>query len=288
MVTLITPTTGHQRLKAAIRSVQQQSHSDFRHIVVIDGEPRRAAAEAIMAETNFQGQVMVLPEITGAGGFNGHLIYLTVPYLVKSEFVALLDEDNTLEPDHLSQLHALCERHRLDWAYSLRNVFVEGGESMRDDCQSLGLWPVYAGCYHHIDTSCYFVRREILKKATDVWDRPFQEGVRCPDQTFCGWLMHHYPRGFTSGEYSMNYSLGSEETLAMVGNHDRMDFFRRGNAIQAQIYRYFPWRYTEPADDIPYGNMGITCRDPELRLKMRAVLQAASAGARPSTAPIDS
>lgn len=286
MITLITPTTGHPRLRGAIRSVQAQSHPDVQHLVVIDGEPRRAAAEAILEETNFQGRVLVLPEITGAHGFNGHVIYLTVAHLVSSEFVALLDEDNTLESDHLAKLDSLCERHRLDWAYSLRNVVGGNGETLRDDCQSLGLWPAFVGCYHHIDTSCYFVRREVFKQAATVWDRPFDPAVRSPDQVFCGWLMHHHPRGFTTGEYTMNYWLGSEATGQKLGVHDRLSFFRRGNAVQELVYRHFPWRFTEPGPDMPYGNMAMVCRDAELQLKIRDTFQlVADAGSVPSPPP---
>lgn len=273
MITLITPTTGHPRLREAVRSVQSQTQTDINHLVVIDGETRRAAAEAILDEVDFKGQVMVVPEITGADGYNGHLIYLTVPFLVRTEFVALLDEDNTLAPDHFSRLFRLCDDHRLDWAYSLRRVFGDSGESLQDDCQSLGFWPAYSGAYHHIDTSCYFVRREVWKKGISVWDRPFQPGVRSPDQAYCGWLMHHYPRGYTTGEYTMNYWLGSEAAGGAEAVQGRLNFFRVGNAVQAEVYRHFPWRHSQPSADVPYGNMSVICRDPELAVKIKSLAQ---------------
>ncbi|MCF3648637.1 glycosyltransferase family A protein [Synoicihabitans lomoniglobus] len=273
MITLITPTTGHPRLREAVRSVQRQTQPDIRHLVVIDGEARRAAAEAILAEVNFTGQIMVVPEITGGEGFNGHLIYLTVPFLVKTEFVALLDEDNTFEPDHFSRLLSLCDEHRLDWAYSLRQVFADSGERLRDDCQSLGFWPAYAGAYHHIDTSCYFVRREVWKRGIAVWDRPFKPEVRSPDQAFCGWLMHHYPRGYTSGHYTMNYWLGSNGSGGAEAEERRLDYFRVGNAVQAEVYRHFPWRYGVPGTDVPYGNMSVSCRDSQLARKFQSLVQ---------------
>lgn len=273
MITLITPTTGHPRLREAILSVQAQTLEDVCHLIVVDGEPRRAATEAIQEEVNFQGQVMVVPEITGSDGFNGHLIYASIPFLVKSEFVALLDEDNTLEPTHFERLSRLCEEHRLDWAYSLRRVFTDSGDCINDDCQSLGFWPVYNGSYHLIDTSCYYVRREVWKQGLAIWDRPVRQDVRSPDQAFCGWLMHHYPRGYTTGEYSMNYWLGSAAKGGVEEVAKRLFYFQIGNAVQAEVYRQFPWRLTEPGEDLPYGNMSVACNDPKIAGEMRSRLQ---------------
>lgn len=285
MITLITPTTGHPRLRHAVTSVQRQTHDGIRHLVVIDGEERRARAEAILTETNFNGQVMVLPEVTGANGFNGHLIYLTVPFLVKSEYVALLDEDNELEPEHFSRLHTLCESHHLDWAYSLRNVMLDGGESIPDDCQCLGFWPAFNGPYHLIDTSCYFVRREIWKQGIATWDRPFCQEDRSPDQMFSTWLMHHHPRGFTSGVPTMNYWLGPSTGQRGFTARQRMNYFRTGNAIQAEVYRHFPWRYAVPSDDIPCGNISLACRDPQLQEHLRLIGQKARVATDPAGAP---
>lgn len=270
MISVITPTTGHPRLKDAILSVQRQVEKGYRHVVVIDGAERKARTEAILHACNFDGDVVVLPRATGGGGFNGHLIYATMPFLLQAEFLALLDEDNTYAPTHLSSLLGLCRKHDLDWAYSLRSVFTDDGEAMDDDCQSLGWWPAFDAPYHLIDTSCYFVRREIFKQGATIWDRRVNAGEhKGPEFVFCEWLFTQHPRGTTTGEATMNYWLGSSQGRTQV---ERMNYFRAGNAINRRIYREFPWRFTTFADTKRGERVRFQCKDVALWKEIQVVV----------------
>lgn len=258
MITVITPATGHPRLRYAIRSVQNQLNVEYKHLIVIDGADRQPAVEEILEETDFRGNVLVAPEPTGSAGYNGHLIYLTMPFLTRSEYVAFLDEDNVYADNHLTSLEQLCRRHDLDWAYSLRRVFSDDHAPLEDNCQSLGWWAAYNGPYHLIDTSCYFLKREVANAGAAIWNRErWTPPRRAPDCMFCSWLLHHHPRGFTSSKYTLDYWLGPEG----FDRDRRYDFFKFGNSVYTDVYRRFPWRAYMPSDNGCGENMLFRCAD---------------------------
>ena len=46
---------------------------------------------------------MILPYSTGKDRFNGHRIYGAGTYLSKGDFLIFLDDDNSLEPNHVEE-----------------------------------------------------------------------------------------------------------------------------------------------------------------------------------------
>ena len=118
-VSVLTPTVGAPALTAAVRSVATQS-LPARHVVVVDGAAHEGAARAAIAAAEPPADRMpvlvVLPDNTGHDRNNGHRVYRHVAPLLETGFVALLDEDNVLEPAHLGTLVPIAVRHGAAWS----------------------------------------------------------------------------------------------------------------------------------------------------------------------------
>jgi glycosyltransferase involved in cell wall biosynthesis len=254
-IAVITPTTGSFFLKQCVTSIARQSYGSIRHYVVIDGKDREAETMSVLADTSFVGEVIALPEATGKNKFYGHRIYGSLPFLVDADFVAFLDEDNWLDPQHFQLLVEQITSANLEWAYGLRSIVSNEGEFIcRDECQSLGWWPAFDGAYHFIDTNCYLISRSLAIEAAGLWNRQgYISTLRDPDRELCRWLLNRAERGFTSGAYTVNYRLPSGEAGAF-----KRGFFQLGNSISAQVYGRYPWRITAP------NPRAVECRHLEL------------------------
>lgn len=239
LVSIITPTTGNPLLKQAIESIQAQDYENLEHIIIIDGKQREEATNQILSEIEFTKpyHVLTLPYATGLDGYNGHRIYGALSFLINGDYFIYLDEDNWLEPYHVSSLVDLVYQKKLDWAYALRNIVNSNGEFItQDNCESLGKYRVFAN-YHHVDTSCYFVKKEIALKFSPIWYRKFREpGVASPDITLCGELVRYFPNCDTNGLYSVNYRTDATDKSV------KSSFFLHGNSVvEKQFPDGYPW-----------------------------------------------
>lgn len=235
---VITATCGNAKLAECIRSVARQKFTDFHHYIVPDGPEYIKSVEGKIPRKANHQTVVQLPERTGESSYNGHRIYGALPFLINTEYVCYLDEDNTFTPDHLQTLVDLVEGRNLDWAYSLRSVMGQDGCFIcRDDCDSLGIWGSWPSAQHHIDTNCYLIRRSIAIELSSIWNRPgYSENHLDPDKAVCRWLLSNRLRGFTTGKYTVKYRLGSSSSSAQA------KFYQEGNRVMRSMYRYFPWR----------------------------------------------
>ena len=224
--TVITPTVGTPHLTKCIESVQAQTLMGVRHCIVVDGPEHRDRVEAMVKPFLHKKQidVVVLPENTGSGGWNGHRIYGALPYLCNTEYVAYLDEDNWYEPDHLLDLMTLVSERDLDWAFSLRRI-VRQDESFvaNDNCESLGslCHTVVDPSDVLVDTSCMMLATQVAVEASASW----YTNVRGHDRVFTRRLLSSegsLKHGAVQ-KYSVNYRLGS----GSVGPKE--EFFVRGN-----------------------------------------------------------
>lgn len=169
-VTILTPTIATDALANAVRSVARQQPVpgvDIRHIVVADGKRYENAARDIAIKA-WEGvghtpKVYSIPDNTGANGWNGHKIYAHYAQLLDADYLCLLDEDNTFEPEHVATLLPIAEKHGFAW--SLRTVYTKGGERLGvDRAESIGKWiqhPDHAP-YILVDTSCWMLRRDFV------------------------------------------------------------------------------------------------------------------------------
>lgn len=238
-VAVITAATGCDFLAACAESVAAQSNAHVHHFVVVDGLEREASVARQLRNCRHKATVVRLPEVTGRDNFCGHRIYAAMGFVTNADWICYLDEDNWIAPNHIESLMRLSEKHGLQWAYSLRNVMHRNGAfACKDDCNSLGWWPSYDGLYHHVDTNCYFIRRDIAIQIAPMWNRATgNRTLETPDRAICSYLLTHYPLAYTTGLYTVNYRIGSR-----VSETRDLSFYKLGNKLHRSLYRRFPWK----------------------------------------------
>ncbi len=237
LVSIITATTGRDSLSRCIESVKQQTHPEIQHLIAIDGSEHRDRAETLLAGIN-DVDVIYLPYSTA--NFGGR-IYSAMPALTKGSFIMNLDDDNTLEPDHVASLVASIGEN--PWAYSLRNVTNAGRFVMQDNCESLGplhpeWWNLRLGIQHYfIDTGCFFLTRKTALELARFWaPTAFEDRDYFNDRIFFAALAKTYPQWSCSGKYTLNYE----------ASEDRTEFFRQGNEwIRERYNGIIPWHVAE-------------------------------------------
>lgn len=243
---VIIPTTGRPTLRRAVQSVIDQTHPHVMAIVVVDGPQFGPdvlkAMEGVIP--NPRVQIMPLPQNTGAGGYQGHRIYGSVPQLLNQDWILYLDDDNWYEPEHVAECVAACAENDLDWCGSLRNVFdAEGKFLCVDECESLVQWPTWFNRnMHHCDTSCYCLSREVAVQLSQHWHRPHLPNdvdpakAVSPDAAICMVLRQDAPRFALVAKPTVNYTLGSREITPSAG------FFLKGNEITRKRFGgRLPW-----------------------------------------------
>jgi glycosyltransferase involved in cell wall biosynthesis len=239
-VTIITPTTGTKYLDDCLSSVSNQTHKNLQHFVVIDGPEYKDKALAVL--NNYKDKtVLTLPENTGAGGYNGHRIYGSIPYLVNSDYVMFLDEDNWLEPDHVESLVNVIQEGN-DWAFSLRKIYDGDGNFVcNDDCENLGLWPTCISDQEFfVDVGAYFLPTTIAIQISPLWYRRARHPDEQPevDRIIMRILLQYGFTYNTNGKYTLNYRVGNRSDSV------QKEFFLWGNEKMKQKYPDgFPWRH---------------------------------------------
>lgn len=148
---VIIPATGHRFLSEAIASALHQTYPT-RVIVVSDGRGELKIDE--------QAEQIVLPDITGANGWNGHRIYTHISPLIDADYICMLDEDNWLDTDHVKTLVAVAEKHGIAWSH--RRIWDEEGHvcfgrDVRESIMSTEHVP-----YILVDTGQWCFRRDYV------------------------------------------------------------------------------------------------------------------------------
>lgn len=241
LISIITPTTGNPKLRDLLESLQAQTHTHFEHLLVVDGPEHQAAVEDMLADVPSSPKrfVFQLPFATGKYSFFGHKIYAAIPQLARGQYVMFLDEDNTLEPNHLETFAARGVHHP-DWMYSLRRIISQAGEFVcNDDCESLGyLRPVFYNSQddHLIDTNCYCVKRDILIKCSHLWNRPGANRSTDPDRVLAKYLMEHHPNFLCTLQHTVNYRVGGRNEHSVQAS-----LFLRGNQLIRDKLGDNPW-----------------------------------------------
>ena len=234
-VTVIIPTTGGPELRDAIESVINQTYEDTKCYIVCDGQQYSGRVKPIVDEYLGRGQVSLcfLPINVGANGFYGHRIYAAFTHLINTKYVMYLDQDCWFNPNHVEYCIKHIEENDLDWSYSLRNITNKDGEYLcKDDCESLGKWPVFSGEYNHIDTNCYCIKTEVAVKLAQVW-----HGGWGQDRVWLQVLSQYFPKYDCTGYYTVNYRVAGNEGSV------KPEFFNYGNKIMYDKYNgVLPWR----------------------------------------------
>ena len=230
-VAVVTPTIASEHLAKCIDSVDKQTYKDITHYIFIDGCQYEPKAREILVGSS-KTRMIELEENVGKGWY-GHRVYAASSFLVNADVICYLDEDNFFEPCHIEKMVRKLEEG-YDWVYSLRKVVNKDGEFLcEDNCESLGKWPVYFNPeVHHIDTSCFAIRRDIAVHIGHSW-----YGQWGADRQFFNALKKYFPKYECTNQYTTNYRLDGNE------NSVTEKFFTEGNKINTEKYQgNFPWK----------------------------------------------
>lgn len=250
-VTVVTPTIGKDVLADAVRSVQEQTYPNIKHLLVIDGSEFVDAVCKVVPNSDWTEygncDVMVLPYNTGGSGFYGHRIYAAVPHLINTDYIAFLDEDNWFDPDHIESLvNTLENANKNDvwrtcvFSHSLRKIYLNNGTYLDDDnCESIGDFPIFHSQKHTpeflVDTSSYLFSTSWLAHHSQLWhsgwggDRKFFMSVK------------DSARHVSTGKHTLCYRLDAQPEK----KYGSIDFFKIGNQIIKQQYNgNYPWEKT--------------------------------------------
>jgi glycosyltransferase involved in cell wall biosynthesis len=232
-VSVITPTTGSSFLQECIESVRNQTYKNIEHIVVVDG-PHDVDVDI------YDEHVIYLPYATGTNRYNGHRIYGAMTFIADGDYHIWLDEDNTLEPNHIESLVKIVQENNLDWAYSLRKIIDKNSNVLcLDDCESLGKYTSVLND-NFVDVNCFFVKKEIAIQITPVWYRKAREpNVMEIDRAITAILMNdkNKLRFDSNNDYTVRYRVGN------TGISVQAEFFLQGNAKMLEAYGgNLPWK----------------------------------------------
>ncbi|MGH7744506.1 MAG: glycosyltransferase [Candidatus Dormibacteria bacterium] len=240
LVSILTGTTGRQSLVDTVQSVIKQSHDRIQHLVFVDGTESHVKTTLLLDPLlNPNLDVVYLPYAVGKDRWNAHRMYAAGTYLAEGQFIMFLDDDNTLEPDHIASLLEVINKGN-DWAFSFRNIMEEGKIICQDNCESLGKWH---SCINQadqfVDVNCYLLRRDVAVAMSPVWFRKFRE----PGQPEVDRVMFHVlsqrisPKFDTSYKYTLNYAVGTSPLSV------QKDFFIKGNEAMLKLYNgVLPWQ----------------------------------------------
>jgi glycosyltransferase involved in cell wall biosynthesis len=240
---VIVATVGKPTLKRTIESILSQTYDDVTCLVVGDGPEFTMDISGILGEILWSHlakvQFVALPQNTGSNGFVCHRIYGAMPMLVNQDFVFYCDDDNWYDPDHVKNLVHACIENDAAWSHSFRNIYKDGEFICRDECESLGQWPVWYGEHHHVDTNCYCLRRELAVSLAPRWhkSRIVDDKVQpSADTEICNYLIRSQPNFVTVPQFTVNYELGSWALSP------KPEFFAQGNAAMSAKYgAKLPW-----------------------------------------------
>ena len=187
-VAIVTPTIASEHLAKCIASVDKQTYEDIVHYIFIDGCQYEPKAREILVGSS-KTRMIELEENVGKGWY-GHRVYAASSFLVNADIICYLDEDNWIEPEHIQKMVDTIKEGN-QWAYSLRKIYDKDGNFLcEDNCESLGKWPVHFNPdIHHIDTSCFGVRRDIAVQIGHFW-----YGQWGADRQFFANLKQNFPK----------------------------------------------------------------------------------------------
>lgn len=216
-LTIITPTTGSRHLKGCLESVQNQTNHNVLHLVVVDGPEFQQAAQDILNQVpvlNIQRQVLVLPENTGAGGYNGHRIYGAMSFCINTPYVSFLDEDNTLDPTHCEHVYEQIAKPKKLWGFTHRQIIEQDGSYVcQDACESLGPYKknVLGDCL--IDVNCVVLSVPLAIRYAWIWYRKARDPLlREEVDRLMTRLLSEYEKPETMGQidtHTINYRVGN-------------------------------------------------------------------------------
>ena len=224
---VITPTIGSKYLKKCIESINNQTNKNFTYYIVIDGSKYKEDIYNILKDIELPENLKIIPldENTGANGWNGHRIYIAMSFLINTEYIMFLDEDNFLEPNHVESILEIIKEKRIDWTFALRNIVDKDDKFIcQDKCESLGyLHHVWNNPNDHlVDVNCYCIKTEIFRKhCLEFYKKARPVNDDEVDRALFKKLVQY--KCVSTRKYTVNYRVGNRSDSV------KADFFIEGN-----------------------------------------------------------
>lgn len=242
LVTVITATSGNDKVVQNIKSVLAQKWDRIQHLIFVDGPLWTPGFLKLLQDEKLENSnldVIPLPYAVGTNRWNGHRMYGAGTHLAEGQFIMFLDDDNTIEPDHISSLMEVIAKGN-QWAFSFRNIVDETGFLCQDNCENLGLWPsIINDQDFFVDVNCYLLPKDVAMAMSPVWNRKFRE----PGQMEIDRAMLHVLKNLmktkfdTSRRYTVNYTVGNSPLSV------QKEFFLQGNEKMLVKHNgVLPWR----------------------------------------------
>lgn len=241
-VAVLTATSGRPELARCVGSVAIQATSlPIRHYLMTDAGVMHAPDFMQMRRQYSHCSASYWDAKAGRGPegqvLEGRRLYAAAAGLVDEDAVLMLNDDDWFEADHIQSLVDILDSGK-DWAFSLRKIHDKNGSFLfDDDCEALGLWPVWNAPDYQpdylVEHSAFCLKREVFQTFGPLFNHQGY-GV---DRLFTKALQVNMPNFGCSLRRSLCYSLGGTPESV------KADFFIAGNAVMRQRYpEGFPWR----------------------------------------------
>lgn len=171
---IITATTGSDLLEENIKSIQKQTYFNTKHYIVIDGKEYREKAMIIINKfkNKMPIKVVQLPENIGKNGYYGHRPFAAMPFLMDTDYVSCLDEDDTIEDKYAMTVLSNLTKSKKKYGYCLRNIIDKNGDKIcKDLCENLGHY-INVENTKLVGTSTHFMTRELAMSLSYNWMKP--------------------------------------------------------------------------------------------------------------------
>lgn len=129
-ISVITASRNGINLERCVQSVAAQSYSRVEHVIVVDGNYDLLHKQDHLRSINACLHMHLVDDIDGSLFVNARVgaLYNRGVELSSGDLVARVDDDNTVEQDHLQSLHsAIASNPGVDAAYSWRRIWNHDG-----------------------------------------------------------------------------------------------------------------------------------------------------------------
>jgi hypothetical protein len=241
-IALVTGATGAPELRACLASANQlESDPRLRveHWVMIDGdeytERVHAICEQVPASPELTRRVVTLPKNTGRDGgtYLCHRVIAATSYMVPDTWwMAVLDQDTTLDPSHIRRMADAMDRvPTARWGYTMRMV-TDGELTVPDYVESMGL--IRLTCLGNdkipdrlVDTNCYAFRTDLARELAPLWGCTTArnpEDIEA-DRKVIQTLSRHEPKAWSTRYPTVVYKTGNRDDSVQIS------FFTEATAL---------------------------------------------------------
>ena len=243
-IAVVTTTSGRSlsQLKASLESVDSQTRYVDAHYVLTDAIVNQDWDKTIQNLCESSGALYCRwPTKIGGPGWEARRLLAAVAPLINEDVTFFLNDDDWYKTNHVESLMQVIEAG-FDWAYSFRSIYDEEAAFLFDDiCESLGEahWCWNMPWCNFAETSSLAMRTYCYRQLAHVYDQPGY-GI---DRTFYAAAKKMYPRFAGSGQHTLCFRLGGNESSVQKG------FFEQGNAWMKERYgTRMPWMPELPVE----------------------------------------